>query len=156
MTNGINKLPLIASGLLIGAGMGGFLDGIIFHQILQFHNMFSAQIPPDTLVNAKINMFWDGLFHAAVWLMTATGIFMFWKASRRTDILWSGRIFFGSILAGFGLFNFIEGIIDHQILGIHHVYEYAENKIIFDLAFLVSGIVLQLIGGWLIKSVKQT
>lgn len=156
MTNGINKLPLIAAGLLIGAGMGGFLDGIVFHQILQFHNMLSAQIPPDTLVNAKINMFWDGLFHAAVWLMTATGIFMFWKASRRTDVIWSGRIFFGSLLTGFGLFNFIEGIIDHQILGIHHVYEYAENKMVFDVAFLVSGIVLLFVGGWLIKSVKQT
>jgi len=52
------------AGLLLGIGMGGFLDGILFHQLLQVHNMLSNLYPPDTLVHLEINMFWDGLFHA--------------------------------------------------------------------------------------------
>jgi uncharacterized membrane protein len=40
----------------MGAGLGGFIDGIVFHQILQIHNMLSARIPADTLINAKIHM----------------------------------------------------------------------------------------------------
>jgi uncharacterized membrane protein len=27
------------AGLLIGIGMGGFVDGIVLHQIAQWHNM---------------------------------------------------------------------------------------------------------------------
>lgn len=155
MRNGKNKSPLLAAGVLIGAGMGGFVDGIVFHQILQIHNLLSARIPPDNLVNAKINMFWDGVFHAAVWTMTAVGILMLWKASQRADVLQSGRVLTGAILAGFGLFNLIEGIVDHQILGIHHVHEYAENKLPYDLAFLASGVALLIAGWFLIQTEKR-
>ena len=147
------RAPLIAAGVLIGAGLGGFVDGIVLHQILQWHNMLSARLPPDTLVAAKVNMFWDGLFHAAVWTMTAIGLFMLWRAGSRRDVAWSGRTFLGSLVFGWGLFNFVEGIIDHQILGIHHVNEYAADKLPYDLGFLIiGGIGLLLVGWLLIKS----
>jgi uncharacterized membrane protein len=139
--------PLISAGTLMGAGLGGFVDGILFHQILQFHNLLSAKIPPDNLVNAKVNMFWDGLFHAAVWLMTAIGLALLWRAGRDRAVFWSGRTFLGSLLAGWGLFNLIEGFIDHILLGIHHVYEYTDNKLPWDVAFLISGVLL-ILGGW--------
>ena len=72
--------PLIAAGTLLGIGMGGFVDGIVFHQLLQVHNMLSAQYPTTGLdaerlvVNLEINMFWDGLFHVFTWVMTALGL----------------------------------------------------------------------------------
>jgi uncharacterized membrane protein len=74
ITEQAQRGPLISAGVLIGAGMGGFVDGIVLHQLLQWHNMLSARLPPDNLVGAKINMFWDGVFHAAVWVMTAIGL----------------------------------------------------------------------------------
>lgn len=136
----------------MGIGLGGFVDGIVFHQILQIHNMLSNRIPPNDLVSAKINMTWDGYFHAAVWIMTAIGVFLLFRAGQRPDVPWSGKILFGSILSGWGLFNLVEGIIDHHILRLHHVMEYASNKAPYDLAFLASGLLL-LIGGWaLIRS----
>ncbi len=142
--------PLIASGLLMGAGLGGFVDGIALHQIMQWHNMLSAQLPPNDLVSIKVNMFWDGVFHAAVWLMTAIGLFLLWKAGRRRDVIWSGRTFLGSLMLGWGLFNLIEGVIDHQLLGIHHVNEYAANKLPYDLAFLAIGGIGMIIFGVLL------
>lgn len=147
----MTRSPLIAAGVLIGAGLGGFVDGIVFHQILQFHNMLSARIPPDDLVGAKINMFWDGLFHAAVWLMTVVGLALLWRVGARRDVPWSGATFLGSLVVGWGLFNFIEGIIDHQILGIHHVVEFAADKLPYDLAFIASGVVFLLVGWMLIR-----
>ena len=42
--------------------------------------MLSATLPPDTLANAKINMVWDGLFHALTWVMTAAGVALLWHA----------------------------------------------------------------------------
>lgn len=146
----VTRSPLIASGVLMGAGLGGFVDGILLHQILQWHNMLSARMPPNDLVSAKINMFWDGLFHAAVWVMTAIGLKLLWSAGSRRDVPWSGRTFFGSLVFGWGLFNLIEGLIDHQLLGIHHVYEYADNKLPWDLTFLMVGGIVFLLFGWML------
>jgi uncharacterized membrane protein len=148
----MTRSPLFAAGVLMGAGLGGFVDGIVLHQILQWHNMLSAQMPPDNLVNTKINMFWDGLFHVAVWVMTTIGLTVLWKAGARRNVPWSGRTFAGALIAGWGLFNVVEGVIDHQLLGIHHVNEYSENKLAWDLAFLASGVVFLLVGWMLIKS----
>ena len=65
----------------------------------------------------------------------------------------SGKTFAGSLVFGRGLFNLIEGLIDHEFLGIHHVYEYTENKLPWDLAFLIAGgIVLLALGGLLIRA----
>lgn len=152
MTDNLKRGPLISAGVLMGAGLGGFVDGIVFHQILQVHNMLSNRIPPNDLVSAKINMTWDGYFHAAVWIMTAVGLYLLFRAGQRRDVPWSGKILLGSLLAGFGLFNLVEGIIDHQILGVHHVMEYTDNKLPYDLAFLASGVILLLVGGALIRA----
>jgi uncharacterized membrane protein len=70
----MTRTPLIAAGVLIGAGLGGFIDGIMLHQILQWHNMLSSQIPPNDLVSVKVNMVWDGYFHLAVWILTLIGL----------------------------------------------------------------------------------
>lgn len=146
MAEEFKRGPLISAGVFMGIGLGGFLDGIIFHQILQVHNMLSNRLAPVTLVNAKINMTWDGYFHAMVWVMTAIGLYLFFSAGKRRDVPWSGKILLGSLFAGWGLFNFVEGVIDHHILEIHHVMEYTANKLPFDLAFLASGVILIIIG----------
>ena len=146
-----NRFPIIAAGALMGAGLGGFVDGIVLHQILQWHNLLSAQLPPDDLVSAKVNMFWDGVFHAGVWLLTVLGLFMLFQAGKRPDVPWSGRTFLGALVLGWGLFNLVEGTIDHQILNLHHVYEYTANKLPFDLAFLAAGAVFVATGLLLIR-----
>jgi uncharacterized membrane protein len=148
----VRRTPLVAAGLLLGAGLGGFVDGILLHQILQWHNMLSGQLPPDTLVRAKINMYWDGLFHAAVWVLTVVGLAMLWAAAGRPDVPHSGRTLVGGLLLGWGLFNVVEGIIDHEILGLHHVYEYTPSHLPADLAFLGFGALLLLLGGALVRA----
>jgi len=145
VTNASTK-PLFAPGLAIGIGMGGFVDGILFHQIFQFHNMLSAKISTENLVGAKVNMVWDGLFHAIVWVATAVGIWLLWKAVKRPGIVLSGRALAGAMLIGWGLFNVVEGIIDHYILNLHHVYE-PIGQSVWDYAFLLWGAAM-LAGGW--------
>jgi uncharacterized membrane protein len=149
---GLRRTPLIAAGLLLGAGMGGFVDGIVLHQILQWHNMLSNQLPPDNLVAAKVNMYWDGLFHAAVWVLTAVGLRLLWGAARQPEVPWSGATFCGGLALGWGLFNLIEGLIDHQWLGLHHVREYAADKLPWDLGFLAFGALLLGLGWALLRA----
>jgi len=144
--NPANRGPLVAAGTCLGIGMGGFVDGIVFHQILQWHNMLSAVRPPTTLVNVEINMFWDGLFHAFTWITTALGIGLLWRAVARADAPRSTRTFVGSLSLGWGMFNLVEGVIDHHILQIHHVVE-TPGHLTYDITFLASGVIL-LGAGW--------
>lgn len=141
----MNRKPLIAAGTLMGIGMGGFVDGILFHQIFQLHSMLSAKLPLDTIVNIKTNMVWDGLFHALTWVSTAISIGLLWSAGKQRDVPWSGNTFFGSLVLGWGIFNLVEGIIDHHILGIHHVVE-LQGLSMYDYMFLASGVLFILIG----------
>ena len=141
----VRRGPLSAAATLLGIGMGGFADGILFHQILQLHNMLSAKRPPTTVVNIEINMFWDGLFHAFTWMMTAAGLALLWRAGRRPDVPWSTGTFAGSLILGWGIFNLVEGVIDHHILHLHHVVETPQH-LVYDLAFLGSGVLFILLG----------
>ena len=147
----MNRRPLLSAGLTIGVGMGGFVDGILFHQIFQLHNMISAKRPVETLVNAEINMVWDGLFHAFTWAVTAVGIWMLWRAVQRPDVPRRGRTLFGAMVMGWGAFNLVEGIVDHHILHVHHVVERLGVSI-WDWVFLGSGVVFLGVGYALIRS----
>lgn len=145
---------LIGAGFVLGIGMGGFVDGILFHQILQLHNMLSNKLFPDTLAKADINMFWDGLFHAFTWATTLIGIILLWKAMTNEKVPKMINIFIGSMFAGAGTFNLVEGIIDHHILQLHHVVERAlyPAQLYWDLSFLLSGVLLISVGVFLIFS----
>src|SRR3712207_5211513 len=59
-TNRQTPVPLLSSALVLGIGLGGFVDGIVLHQLLQWHEMISAKLPPTTYVAKSVNMFWDG------------------------------------------------------------------------------------------------
>ncbi|ARV58159.1 hypothetical protein BZZ01_05490 [Nostocales cyanobacterium HT-58-2] len=152
---GNSSAPLMIAGIFLGLGLGGFFDGIVLHQILQWHHMLSSIRPPTTISNIDMNMVWDGLFHAFDWVMTVIGVVLLWQAGRRDDVAWSSNIYFGSILIGAGLFNLVEGVIDHHILGIHHVKP-GPNQLAWDLGFLAVGALLVAIG-WISvqKDTKQ-
>jgi uncharacterized membrane protein len=144
--NATHRGAIISAGLLLGTGLGGFVDGIVLHQLLQWHNMLSSVRPPVDILDMKYNMVWDGIFHAFTWTMVALGLWRLWVAGGRPEVPWSTRTFVGSLVMGWGLFNFIEGTIDHQILGIHHVHPGA-GQLAWDLGFLAFGLA-QIGGGW--------
>ena len=73
----------VSAGILFGLGLGGFFDGIILHQVLQWHHMLtSAGFPADSVRNLEINILWDGLFHVSTYVFTALGLFTLWRYSR--------------------------------------------------------------------------
>jgi len=142
--------PLLAGGIWLGLGLGGFFDGIVFHQILQWHHMLtSAGYPPTSVANLNLNTLADGLFHAVTYLFTLIGLTVLWRASTRSGITWSARVLIGAMLIGWGIFNLVEGLIDHQLLGIHHVRDDLSPgpaKLGWDLGFLAWGLLMLAIG----------
>ena len=124
-----------AAGIWLGLGLGGFFDGIVLHQILQWHHMLtSAGFPPDSTHNLKVNTFWDGMFHASTYVFVAIGL---------------------------GLGGFVDGIVLHQILQWHHMLSSEgsypkttvaglEANTLADGLFHASTWILAAIGVWLL------
>jgi uncharacterized membrane protein len=147
----MNRKPIIAAGTLMGIGMGGFIDGIVFHQILQLHSMLSAPLPQDNVINIKTSMVWDGMFHLLTWLSTAVSIYLLWRALKNPAVKADGLTYWGALFSGWGIFNLVEGIIDHYVLQVHHVVESAGLSF-YDHIFLASGIIFIGMGMILMKA----
>ncbi|HET9622311.1 MAG TPA: DUF2243 domain-containing protein [Kofleriaceae bacterium] len=145
------RAPLVAAGLVLGVGFGGFVDGIALHQLLQWHNMLSSVVPPIDLVTMKYNMIWDGAFHVLTWVACLTGVVLLFRAGRVPGALWSGRLLGGAMLAGWGLFDLVEGLVDHQLLGLHHVHPGA-HELAWDLGFVtITGVGFLLLGAAIMR-----
>jgi uncharacterized membrane protein len=134
-------------GIVLGIGLGGLADGIVLHQILQWHHVLSStpRHPATTVRGLEANTLWDGWFHAASWVLVVVGVALLW---RRGQIRGRARALLGWVLVGWGLFNIVEGVVDHHILGIHHVRP-GPDQLAYDIAFLCVGAAL-IAGGWLL------
>ena len=79
--------------MLLGLGLGGFVDGIVLHQVLQWHHMLtSAGFPATTVANLELNTLADGLFHATTWIATVAGLALLWEAARRRHVRWPAKL----------------------------------------------------------------
>jgi uncharacterized membrane protein len=138
----------VLGGIFLGLGLGGCFDGIVLHQILQWHHVGSqAGFPSDTAQGLRDNTLLDGLFHAATYAFVVIGILLILSGARRWSVLtWRGL--FGTVLLGFGIFNLAEGVVNHHLLGLHHVNETVPpgQWLLWDLGFLASGVLLVWIG----------
>ncbi|MBW9207907.1 DUF2243 domain-containing protein [Mumia sp. zg.B53] len=150
---------LALPGIVLGAGLGGFVDGILLHQILQWHHLLTSTntdnigvpyYPANTVHGLEINTLWDGIFHAVTWVLVLTGLALLYsRVQHSRGRVWASRALWGWVLVGWGVFNLVEGIVDHHLLGIHHVRS-GPNELAWDLAFLALGAVLVLVG-WLLQ-----
>jgi uncharacterized membrane protein len=124
------------------------------HQILQWHHLLTSEgsYPDTTVGGLQDNTLADGLFHAFTWVVVVVGLFVLWR--RTNDWRWaaSGRALIGWVLVGWGGFNLVEGLVDHQPLGLHHVREGVGHQTVYDLGFLALGALLVLVGLVLARS----
>jgi uncharacterized membrane protein len=142
-------LPVKLPGIIFG--IGGFFDGIFLHQLLQWHHMFSSKITVDTVQGLQMNTLGDGGFHTITWIAVLVGLYtLYSRVTEARRQIWGSSVLWAWILVGWGLFKIVEGIIDHHILGLHHVRS-GPYQLWWDMGFLVFGAIL--IGlGWMIQS----
>jgi uncharacterized membrane protein len=146
--------PPRAPAFLLGVGLGGFIDGIALHQILQWHHMLTGtgDEPMTTVAGLEANVLADGFFHVATWGFVAAATYLTVRAWQRRALAPPWRTHVGMLLAGWGVFNVVEGLIDHHLLGIHHVRDDLGGPLGWDLAFLGLGVLLILGGLTLARS----
>lgn len=145
-----NPVPLSITAVILGIGIGGFIDGIFMHQILQWHGMFTNKLPADTVIGKTVNMFWDGIFHLLTLSAVIIGIISLIRLLRIHTINSSPKLAVGGFLTGWGLFNFVEGLLHHHILEFHNVREFSQNQDLWNYGFLLSGPLFMAIGFYII------
>jgi uncharacterized membrane protein len=149
-------MRLLTAGVVLGVGLGGFADGIVLHQIAQWHNMGSAILRPDTMEAMSQNMVWDGLFHLATWTITLIGIFMLWMETRTRQAVEAASVLAGQMIVGWGAFNLVEGVVDHHLLNLHHVRDMPVHVPAYDWLFLaVGGVGFIVVGGTLMRAARR-
>ena len=143
------RRSITGPGIVLGLGLGGFVDGIVLHQILQWHHMISSTEHGDmnTVSGLEANTLADGLFHAGTWLLTAIGLWWLWSNVSRSRVALDRQLF-GWLIFGWGLFNVLDEAVFHALLDLHHIRE-GDNELAYDMAFLAIGIA-QVVAGWLL------
>jgi uncharacterized membrane protein len=160
-THGAEVAPTRAPRLpsfLLGVGLGGFVDGIVLHQVLQWHHMLTAtgEHPATTVGGLEDNVLSDGFFHVATWIVVFVGSMLAIRAWQRGELAPPWRSHIGLLLVGWGAFNLVEGIVDHHLLTLHHVRDDVSNHLPWDLGFLAFGTALLIAGFGLWRSGKPT
>ena len=143
----------VAPAILLGIGLGGFLDGIVLHQILQWHHVLSADgcCPDSTLAGLEDNTLADGVFHLTVWIVTVAGAVAALSAWRDGALAPPWRTQIGALLVGWGIFNLVDSA-NHFILGLHHVRDDLGGPVGWDLGFLFFALALICAGAALMQA----
>jgi uncharacterized membrane protein len=141
--------PALAAGV-IGFALGGFFDGILLHQVLQWHHFLSLA-GGEAWRDIRMQILADGLFHVAVYAIALLGLGLLWRARGGLGGMWAARVL-GWALLGFGLWQLVDVVGFHWIVGIHRIRVDVPNPLAWDLGWLaVIGLPPLLAGAWLLR-----
>lgn len=132
--------------LLLGFAVGGFFDGILLHQILQWHHLLSL-VPGVASLRAQV--VWDGYFHALMYLLALIATWGLWRS--RGDNAQMGHRILPSLLAGFGLWHVVDTVLSHWLLGIHRIRVDSPNPLLWDLVWLIAFGLAPLLLAWRLR-----
>lgn len=133
------------AGFCIGLALAGFFDGILLHQILQWHSLLSA-LDGEIFQDLRFRILTDGLFHVVMYVIGIGGLWLLWRTRGQFDSPDSGRRFASTLFIGFGMWHLLDAVLNHWILGLHHIRENDANWLAWDLAFFTLGLVCVGIG----------
>lgn len=126
------KTPWFRWGAVLGFALGGFFDGILLHQILQWHHLLSLVPGIDDL---RMQVLWDGWFHALMYVIALAGLAGLWRLHRRGTGQW-GWPLVGAVLVGFGLWHVVDTLLSHWLLQIHRIRVDSDDPLLWDLLWL--------------------
>lgn len=138
----LRRLALPA--FLLGFAFSGFFDGILLHQILQWHHLLSA-IRGDDI---RFQILADGYFHAAMYVIAVIGFALLWRARSSISAAGSAGRFAAYVLIGFGVWHVIDAVGSHWILQIHRIRWDAEMPLLWDVGWLAAFGLVPLLIGW--------
>jgi uncharacterized membrane protein len=148
MTESSARRSAIVASATLGVGLSGFFDGILLHQVLQWHHLLSL-VPGETFRDIRTQILADGLFHVLMYFVTALGLFLLWRRRPGGSAANAGwREVAGGGLLGFGLWNVIDVGLFHWILGIHRIRVNVPDPMLYDIGWLAGLGLLPLLAAW--------
>ncbi len=138
------------AGYLIGLALGGFFDGIVLHQLLQWHHLLSG-LETEAARDLRFQIVADGVFHAAMYAVAAVGLWMLYRSRKEFTDGRADRNLLADVLIGFGAWHVIDAVLDHWVLGIHRIRMDVANPLVWDIGWLVLFGLPPLIAGLLMK-----
>ena len=136
-------------GWWLGFAFGGFSDGILLHQILQWHHLLSA-VDGSPFRDLRVQIVADGLFHALHYVVALVGLGLLWRDRRRLATVDSGSALLGPFLVGFGAWHLLDAVLFHWTLGIHHIRMASDHVLAWDLVFFAIGVAACAVG-WMMS-----
>lgn len=122
--------------LLIGFALAGFFDGIVLHQILQWHHLLSGLADPRGS-DLRFQIMADGLFHLLMYVLALTGAVLLVASRGRGSPAGTTTEILRPALTGFGIWHVLDAIIAHWILGLHRIKMPSETPLVWDIAWLL-------------------
>jgi uncharacterized membrane protein len=136
----------------LGFALGGFFDGIVLHQVLQWHHLLSGVAPTGTAADLRFQVLADGLFHVLTYLFAALGLWLIWSGRAALDGNGADRRVIAWALIGFGSWHVVDAVLSHWILQIHRIRMDVDNPLLWDLLWLIPfGIVVLATGVWMLR-----
>ncbi|HEX8444878.1 MAG TPA: DUF2243 domain-containing protein [Allosphingosinicella sp.] len=127
--------PILTAAIVLGIGLGGSFDGILLHQVLQWHHLLSL-VPGEAFRDLGTQILADGLFHVLMYGITASGLWMLWRRRGGLNEAGAGRAVAGGAVLGFALWNVIDVVFFHWTLGIHRIRLSVPDPMAYDLGWL--------------------
>lgn len=124
----------LVGAAVLGFALGGFFDGILLHQILEWHHLLSL-VPGAAFRSLRVQLIADGLLHVVMYLVAVGGLLLLWRA-RATLARLPGRHVVGAALVGFATWHCLDAVLNHWLLGIHHIRDDAANPVAYDLVWV--------------------
>jgi uncharacterized membrane protein len=121
---------------LLGFSFGGFFDGILLHQILQWHHLLLG-VRSGALADMGAQVMADGIFHALMYVVAGIGVWLLVRS--RVDLARGAAplFFLASFLIGFGGWHVVDTVLSHWLTGIHRVRMDVDNPLFWDVLWLV-------------------
>ena len=121
---------------VLGFALSGFFDGVLLHQILQWHHLLSLVDAPQ-VQSLHVQILADGAFHALMYVVAVVGLILLWRARDGLAQPGGSRRLVAGVLAGFGAWNVVDVGLFHWILEIHHIRLDVSDPVLWDIGWLV-------------------
>jgi len=135
-----------AGFVAVGVGLGGLLDGVVLHQLLQWHHVWSSKTTDKTVAGLEENTLADGIVQLAFLAVLVLGMTMLSGRPLAT------RPSAGLAVIGWGAFNLLDQLVFHLALGAHHIREDVDTSELYDWAFFALGLVLVVVRLVMVRS----
>jgi len=140
-------------GLLLGLAFGGFFDGIVLHQLLQWHHLLSG-LSQARWADMRVQLLADGLFHTLMYVLAVLALVLLVRRRAQLSAAGAGNRLLVTFVSGFALWQLLDAVLSHWLLGIHRIRMDTEHPLAWDLGWLlVFGLLPWL---WALRHARRT